>query len=359
MNVFLWGVGEAAKNLLSMVDLELYDVRILGFIDNNPMKWGECGQYHVYAPSVLLNIKYDKIVILSDRYFDKIKEDIKYWYSVEESKIESKFYLLKLKMMYKYKSSEDSEILDILDYWKDNKLSVFNQYVNFGEEYSEVFWDYGENLPYILFEDKRMYFPYETEFDNYNDRKVVRDLMAEQQLSSPHLYLEGEHKIKDGDVVVDAGVREGNFILRYIDCISKAYLFESDQRWIRPLKKTFEKYREKVVLVDRYLGDKDIGDTIKLDTIVDEKIDFLKMDIEGAEIAALLGAKRVLERSEARCSICSYHSFGDEKRITSILEDYGYEVSTSRGYMVFICDNNIFKTADFRRGVVRAKKSSD
>ena len=67
-----------------------------------------------------------------------------------------------------------------------------------------------------------------------------------------------------------------------------------------------------------------------LDDIVEEvklaRVDFIKMDIEGSERRALLGAKRTLERFKPRLAICTYHRPDDAKVIPQIIgelrEDY-------------------------------------
>lgn len=80
------------------------------------------------------------------------------------------------------------------------------------------------------------------------------------------------------------------------------------------------------------------------------------MDIEGAEIDALLVAKKTLLLSKARCSICSYHRQNDEENIRFILEGLGYKTKTSEGYMFYFIDRKIGKSLDFRRGVVYGSK---
>ena len=86
---------------------------------------------------------------------------------------------------------------------------------------------------------------------------------------------------------------------------------------------------------------------------------FLKMDIEGAEVGALQGASRLLQDNKIKASVCSYHNKDDCLKIKSIFQKYGYKTSTSDGYMVFLVDNtawenNIWKTTDFRKGMVYA-----
>ena len=80
------------------------------------------------------------------------------------------------------------------------------------------------------------------------------------------------------------------------------------------------------------------------------------MDVEGAEVEALLGGREMFLNNEIKCSICSYHKSGDEAAIKYILNSYGYRTNTSEGYMLFHFEKNIFSTLDFRRGIVYARK---
>lgn len=50
-----------------------------------------------------------------------------------------------------------------------------------------------------------------------------------------------------------------------------------------------------------------------LDEIVrDEKVSFIKMDIEGSELQALQGAERTIKRDKPLCAISAYHKAGDQ-----------------------------------------------
>ena len=82
---------------------------------------------------------------------------------------------------------------------------------------------------------------------------------------------------------------------------------------------------------------------------------FLKMDVEGAEPAALRGAKKLLSTNKVKASICSYHNADDIIKIKTIFKDLGYRTSVSAGYMVFIHDLKFFETLDFRKGIVYAE----
>ena len=79
------------------------------------------------------------------------------------------------------------------------------------------------------------------------------------------------------------------------------------------------------------------------------------MDVEGAAVDALHGAGEILQNNNVKASVCTYHTKDECWKVKSIFQKYGYKTSTSHGHMVFIWDNNIWETADFRKGMVYAR----
>lgn len=202
-----------------------------------------------------------------------------------------------------------------------------------------------------------MYLKHSYAFKEIDGKKYVGDMWWEQDPNSPHLYEKGQVIVEQGDILVDAGVCEGNFTLHNIDKIKKAYLIECDRAWMEALEYTFRPFKNKIQYCDKFLSDHDSSDTICLDTLIDEKVNFIKMDIEGEEINALNGAKKVLTRSDSlKCAICSYHRHNDEQRIKQILQSYGFRTEVSDGYMLFASDSYVQKNPELRRGVVRGVK---
>lgn len=55
-------------------------------------------------------------------------------------------------------------------------------------------------------------------------------------------------------------------------------------------------------------------------------IDFIKLDVEGAEMRALRGAAQTLEQDRPRLAIAVYHSIRDFVEIPRLLHDLGYEL---------------------------------
>ncbi len=176
--------------------------------------------------------------------------------------------------------------------------------------------------------------------------------------TSPHLYVTDKHHVNAGDILIDAGVCEGNFALKYVDICSKMYLFEPDEVWQEPLRQTFKDYRDKVEIIPRSISDVTDDKNITIDDALPElrgENIFLKMDVEGAEPRALRGAKKILTNNKVRASVCTYHNADDLIKVKSILQSCGFKTSTSAGYMVFFYNLNTFNTADFRKGIVYAE----
>lgn len=72
---------------------------------------------------------------------------------------------------------------------------------------------------------------------------------------------------------------------------------------------------------------------VKLDDVLKQKcVDFIKMDIEGAEIAALRGATRIISEQTPDLAICVYHKVTDLWEIPLLLkemcEDYKFYLRT-------------------------------
>ncbi len=57
------------------------------------------------------------------------------------------------------------------------------------------------------------------------------------------------------------------------------------------------------------------------ETVKDEKITFIKMDIEGSELKALAGARDTIKRCRPRLAICVYHKSDDLMTIPQYIQN--------------------------------------
>lgn len=358
----IWGTGNDASMFhywISGMDI-LKNNKILCFVDNDEKKQGMFKGKPVIAPSDICKYEYDYISIWSTKYEKEIREQITKELNIPDSKIRDIFSPYKQQLYSKYSGSDDPEISDVFKKMRKKQgLDVFYfDRENDGKKWNEAYYDTNAGLYYILFEGKRMYlkrsYGY---FKEFNGKRYVGDMWGEQDPNSPHLYEAGKIIAEQDDILVDAGVCEGNFTLHNIDKIKKAYLVECDKGWIEALEYTFRPYKNKIQYCNKFLSDHDSDETICLDTLVDDVVNFIKMDIEGEEVKALTGAKRVLEESNfLKCAICSYHRHGDEQKIKQILHSYGFHTEVSKGYMLFASDSYVQKNPELRRGIVRGRK---
>ncbi len=146
---------------------------------------------------------------------------------------------------------EYDDICVTIEWLKNNELTVRNNFENNEQTVYPVFVDKETGFPYVMFNGYRMYYPVDTMFSIGDDGKRYLSNVVEgdQYTGSPHLYVFGEHRVNEGDVIVDGGVAEGNFFLSYIDKVKKAYLFEGYSCWLEALKLTIRPFKDKIVLI--------------------------------------------------------------------------------------------------------------
>lgn len=170
------------------------------------------------------------------------------------------------------------------------------------------------------------------------------------------LYFEDFIKYDDGETFVDAGVLDLDTSIRFAkECekrgISnyKVYAFEPDEESYKKCVIIKEQHpKMDIVLYNKGLWssnktvyfestgtgasritDKENADSIEvvsLDSYVKEKVTFIKMDIEGAELEALKGCQNTIKRYRPKLAISVYHKKEDiveiPKYIKSLVPDY-------------------------------------
>lgn len=171
-------------------------------------------------------------------------------------------------------------------------------------------------------------------------RYVLPFNLAEQKRK---IYGEGEHFVQPGDVVLDCGANVGVFVRSSLAAgAAKVIAIEPAPENIEALRRNFpeEINAGRVVVYPKGVWDKDDFLTLNVDehnsaadsfvihregstasgerlplTTIDKlvaeldlpKVDFIKMDIEGAEPKALTGAAQTIRKYHPRLAISVYH----------------------------------------------------
>ena len=109
-------------------------------------------------------------------------------------------------------------------------------------------------MPYVIHHNKKLYFPKDLseeeavqKYRHYIEKENL--LGGNYTKKMPHCYQTERFKVNEGDVFVDVGAAEGLVALDVIDRVSKVYIIESERRWIKALRATFEPYKEKCVII--------------------------------------------------------------------------------------------------------------
>jgi hypothetical protein len=258
------------------------------------------------------------------------------------------------------KCNEVDEGSKILKFIKTNHDITFPY--DFVKKYNaediKVYDDLEYGGKYILHKNKRLYFP--KEFSSGYIACMYNSLLIEFDDESPHCYETSNFHVREGDVIADVGASEGIFTLNNIEKIKKVYLFECEERWIESLKMTFKPWKEKIVIINKYVSDNTSKKSITLDDFVEnegvEKLNFIKADIEGAEISLVLGANKILSnQKDLRIVLCTYHNQNDADELNKLLLEKGFQTEFSNKYMIFILDES-FNPPYLRKGLIRAKK---
>ena len=254
--------------------------------------------------------------------------------------------------------AQDVERNEVVDFVQKNGVQIFPYAFtdNYDKDDIEVFHDETSGLKFVLMEGKRLYFKRKWSVERI--KKSFHDLTLEQDEMSPHRYLSDSFGVQENDVVADFGAAEGNFTLSIIERINKAYLFEYDPEWIEALKLTFQPWKDKVEIVPKFVSDKNDAKHCSGDVFFHGKeISFLKIDVDGGERGLLKGFEKTLQQSpNMKIALCTYHQHNDEQEFTALLENMNYNVTPSRGYMIFHYDKKL-KAPFIRRALIRAKKN--
>lgn len=159
----------------------------------------------------------------------------------------------------------------------------------------------------------------------------------------------------ENETFVDCGAFDGDTVMQFIDTLKNAgisnykkiFAFEADQKNVLKIEKNLAG-KQNIQLIAKGVSDKTetlrfssdgtmssairSGGDAEIDVVpIDEALNgeeatFIKMDIEGSELKALMGAKGTIKRCKPKLAICVYHRLEDlitiPQYIQSLVPDY-------------------------------------
>lgn len=259
------------------------------------------------------------------------------------------------------------------DYYELNK--IINQ-IKINREDEQIFIEFKNGLMfYNLYNPRKPVFCLK-----YGNSKKLNKLRVHKECEGFYSLLveqfiqniyERRYKIQKGDKVVSIGASIGTntvVFLKEVGKEGKVIAIEPDRDRLKYLEKNIRinKLENNLVIIKKGVWDKktemlaykknpgessslicsrdskkiiefevDTLDNILAD-INEKKVDFIKMDIEGAEIEALKGMRKTLKNNDVKLAIASYHIVDGQptyKTIVPMMEKMGFKSYFSHGVL--------------------------
>jgi FkbM family methyltransferase len=343
--IILFGAGSAGVELAEC--LILHDVVPLYFCDTNSERIG-----HEYLGIPVISFEQAKkeyrhaiFVIATNNFKDEIKvvlraNGIPKWTSID-NKDQFFYYLQIYKWHHPFETLDLDQVQQAYDLLQDDaskslfvgRIALLSSYADYG-----LFREFIQN-------------------NSYNEKYPVGNefVVSEHTYNYESFYYFNNDvlKLEDHEVLIDGGAFDGDSAKEFIKaCELKGLTYDEifcieadsanyevlsenfrDNEKVTPINlglwssKTQLKFAnsETMFITEARIIDSSIEmarseenvsnatiDTIKIDDIGNnQKISFIKMDIEGAELEALKGAERVLRRDKPKLAISLYHKKTD------------------------------------------------
>lgn len=261
------------------------------------------------------------------------------------------------------------------------KCSKMNEIVIFGAgKHGKLICDMLNYIPWKCFvdnnpkEEKYKEIPvisYKSFVENYHGEYIVISSMIYQKEMVEQLNKDGFKKIINFGKIAESLMDNQYFDLEYLESTAEkeifldlgcydarssinfkkwckgaafVYAFEPNQRKIEECKYNLEKnkidyrliskgvWKEEATLhftpkdnMSSYISEsgEEVIEVTSLDKVLgDEKVTFIKMDIEGSELSALIGAENIIKMNKPKLAISIYHKMEDIFEIPEIILRY-------------------------------------
>lgn len=324
--VIFFGTGQFSKN-----EIEILSERIAYFCDNNPIRIGSTfyGK-HIYGIDHLIQEDLDNTVIVINTEF---------YHEIAKQLFERRFIHIYSKMYCNGNKPVSADAIKLSDNFLVRKYHALRKY------------DLQKCSQLLSDEDSRILFnniieKYKTGCFDFSD------LMSHQPIYFNDIF---RSVLSEQEVYVDCGVYNGKTVLDFAlyagGKYDKIYAFEPDVINFFTITHDFIDFPNVELLnyavadrngevyfdnrgtqsshiVENPLSGGQNINAVKLDDICKIAPTFIKMDIEGGEYNALLGARSIIEQTKPKLAISAYHCEDDLCRLLYLIremrEDYKF-----------------------------------
>ena len=319
-----------SSNYINQTDKKIVDQ----FINNQNRKKYILG-INKLAKSVLKHIKVDGIIDDFTRVQSSRKKDL---VKIEDVEKDAIILWVSTGSPLEVKSKLDTlecQNISYLSFYKYSKLELSHPpfIIDFQEDFQKNQAEYKKTFD--LLSDKKS----QEVFEKVINFKISFDYNFMQGFTNNH-----KEQYFDKDIIpkiknirfLDAGGYVGDTLPQIIENFpdfEKIYCIEPSLLHINIAKRNFSQY-ENIEFINCGLGDKKVSTSSEnddlqnncahdfqasnidtIDNLILEKIDFIKMDIEGAEQDALQGASKTIQKHTPILAICIYHKAEDWYKI--------------------------------------------
>ncbi|MBI4855612.1 MAG: FkbM family methyltransferase [Acetobacterium woodii] len=308
----LFGCGNALVNALGF--LKFFNITPYKIIDNDFCKVGEfVNDLEIISYEAFKSIHNEYMVLI-------VPQDVKAIREIKKQLMEimSENFIYSFDFIYFDFYNQIQSYLSYRDFFKENFDEILWLFDNLEDDKSK------ETL--IAFLKGRM----------TQDYKYYESVYCEEQYFDKEIV-----KLTDNETFIDCGAWDGDTIIDFMNRVNSydnIYCFEPDSVTFKKLE-SFVKDNDsskKIVLFENAVWKKSeilkfnaIGETqsnvctdqnsiystevkaIALDDCSFDNVTQIKMDIEGSEYEALIGATRTIRDFKPRLTICAYHKYED------------------------------------------------
>lgn len=323
-SVIMFGAGFALRDIL--VKFELANINVSCICDNNPELWGKtvAGRYRVLSiDDAVSEFPDDLYVISSPRYFYEIKNEL------QRRLGESRVCDLDFECAHYFSG-------------RDFKSYVLRNRERFQRLYDELADDLSRD---VLRKITQAHFSAKR-----------RDFIDAQSTTDDWYLFNSLLRPERDTVYIDCGAYDGDTLVLFNKAANnsykKIYAFEPDPTVIVKLLETIDEndigsveiinkgvfsrpgkilfnidgFYSAVARSNRSVTAQ--GDPISIDVVrIDDEmggidVGIIKMDIEGGEYPALVGARETIAKCRPILAICIYHNFEDFVRVPELIKEY-------------------------------------